>query len=89
MTEISSMIITHTRASVEDIESAWHGTVEDMLSKLHSHELVHECAVLMTCNRVEVYVVSPKGSKVLFEYAKKMGVPERIVEFNEDRKSVV
>ena len=89
MTEISSMIITHTRASVEDIESAWHGTVEDMLSKLHSHELVHECAVLMTCNRVEVYVVSPKGSKVLFDYAKKMGVPERIVEFNDHEESLI
>ena len=89
MTEISSMIITHTRASVEDIESAWHGTVEDMLSKLHSHELVHECAVLMTCNRVEVYVVSPKGSKVLFDYAKKMGVPERIIEFNDHEESLI
>ncbi len=83
------MIITHTKASIEDIEHAWHGTVGDMLHRLHSHELVHECAVLMTCNRVEVYVVSPKGSRVLFDYAKKMGVPERIVEFNDHEESVL
>ncbi len=88
MTEISSMIITHTKASIDDIEHAWHGTVGDMLHRLYSHELVLECAVLMTCNRVEVYVVSPKGSKVLFDYAKKMGVPERIVEFNDHEESL-
>ena len=89
MTEISSMIITHTKASIDDIEHAWHGTVGDMLHRLHSHELVLECAVLMTCNRVEVYVVSPKGSRVLFDYAKNMGVPERIVEFNDHEESVL
>ena len=83
------MIITHTKASIEDIEHAWHGTVGNMLHRLYSHELVHECAVLMTCNRVEVYVVSPKGSRVLFDYAKKMGVPERIVEFNDHEESVI
>lgn len=88
MTEISSMIITHTKASIEDIEHAWHGTVDDLLRRLHSHELVLECAVLMTCNRVEVYVVSPKGSRVLFDYAKKMGVPERIIEFNDHEESL-
>jgi glutamyl-tRNA reductase len=89
MTEISSMIITHAKASIEDIESAWHGAVEDLLHVLHSHELVHECVVLMTCNRVEVYVVSPKGSKVLFEYVKKMGVPDRIIEFNDHEESLI
>jgi len=88
MTEISSMIITHTKASINDIERAWHGTVGDMLHRLYSYELVLECAVLMTCNRVEVYVVSPKGSKILFDYAKKMGVPERIVEFNDHEESL-
>ncbi|RZN41372.1 MAG: glutamyl-tRNA reductase [Methanosarcinales archaeon] len=89
MTEISSMIITHAKASISDIEGAWHGTVEALLHVLHSNELVQECVVLMTCNRVEVYVVSPKGSKVLFEYMKKMGVPDRIIEFNDHEESLV
>ncbi len=89
MTEISSMIITHTKAGIADIENAWHGTLGDLLQRLHSHELVHECVVLMTCNRVEVYVVSPKGSKVLFEYVKKMGVPERVLEFNDHEESLI
>lgn len=89
MTEISSMIITHAKASISDIEGAWHGTVEALLHVLHSHELVQECVVLMTCNRVEVYVVSPKGSKVLFEYMQKMGVPDRIIEFNDHEESLI
>ena len=74
MTEISSMLITHTKASIVEMESAWHGGIDQLLLRLKSHELVEECAVLKTCNRVEVYVVSPKGSKVLLDFAKHMKV---------------
>jgi len=71
MTEISSMLITHVTANVEDIEKlhAWHGGVDKILRMLHANEQVLECAMLMTCNRVEVYVVSPKGSKMLLKFA--------------------
>ncbi|MCL7412249.1 MAG: glutamyl-tRNA reductase [ANME-2 cluster archaeon] len=90
MTEISSMLITHVKASVEDIEKlhAWHGGVDKILERLYSHELVEECAVLMTCNRVEVYVVSPKGSKVLFHFARMMKVPNLIVDFLDHEESM-
>jgi glutamyl-tRNA reductase len=81
MTEISSMLITHTKASIMEMEGAWHGGIDQLLVHLKSHELVEECAVLKTCNRVEVYVVSPKGSKVLFEFAKHMKVSSRIIDF--------
>lgn len=90
MTEISSMLITHVTANVEDIEKlhAWHGGVDKILRMLHVDEQVLECAVLMTCNRVEVYVVSPKGSKMLLNFAKKMNVPERIVDFLDHEESI-
>ncbi|VVB94689.1 Glutamyl-tRNA reductase [uncultured archaeon] len=81
MTEISSMLITHTKATIDEMEGAWHGGIDQLLVRLKSHELVEECAVLKTCNRVEVYVVSPKGSKVLFEFAKHMKVSSRIIDF--------
>ncbi len=81
MTEISSMLITHTKATIDEMEGAWHGGIDQLLIRLKSHELVEECAVLKTCNRVEVYVVSPKGSKVLFEFAKHMKVSSRIIDF--------
>ncbi len=59
MTEISSMVITHAKATVEEMEDSWHGDLELVLDKLYANELVLECAVLKTCNRVELYVVSP------------------------------
>jgi glutamyl-tRNA reductase len=52
-----------------------------MLHNLYKHEFVHECVVLKTCNRVEIYVVSPKSSSVLFSFAKKMGASTHIIEF--------
>ncbi len=88
MTEISSMLITHTKATIEEMEGAWHGGVDQLLKRLKSHELVEECAVLKTCNRVEVYVVSPKGSKVLLEFAKHMKVSSRIIDFLDNDESL-
>jgi glutamyl-tRNA reductase len=88
MTEISSMLITHTKATIVEMESAWHGGIDQLLVHLKSHELVEECAVLKTCNRVEVYVVSQKGSKVLFEFAKHMKVSSRIIDFLDHEESL-
>jgi len=83
------MVITHARASVEEMENAWHGDLEGVLRHLYSHDLIYECAVLKTCNRVEMYVVSPKGSSVLFNFAKKMGVSSKIVEFYDHDESLM
>ncbi len=88
MSEISSMLITHTKASIVEMENAWHGGIDHLLMHLKAHELVEECAVLKTCNRVEVYVVSPKGSKVLFEFAKHMKVSSRIIDFLDHEESL-
>ncbi|MCX9010979.1 MAG: glutamyl-tRNA reductase [Candidatus Methanoperedens sp.] len=88
MSEISSMLITHTKASIMEMENAWHGGIDHLLMHLKMHELVEECAVLKTCNRVEVYVVSPKGSKVLIEFAKHMKVSSRIIDFLDHDESL-
>ncbi|SFM14415.1 glutamyl-tRNA reductase [Methanolobus profundi] len=89
MTEITSMVITHSKATVEEIEEAWDGDIEKMLKDLHSNELVCECVVMKTCNRVEIYIVSPKGSTVLFQFAKKMGLSSNIVDFFEHEESIM
>ncbi|WMW24409.1 glutamyl-tRNA reductase [Methanolobus sediminis] len=89
MTEITSMVITHSKATVEEIEEAWEGDIEKMLKDLHSLDLVCECVVLKTCNRVEIYVVSPKGSTVLFQFAKKMGLSSNIIDFFEHEESIM
>ncbi|MDY6964901.1 MAG: glutamyl-tRNA reductase [Halobacteriota archaeon] len=88
MTEITSMLVTHIKASVKDIETAWHGNISRMTHRMLENDLVLECVILKTCNRVEVYVVSPKGSKVLYNFAKKMNVPDRIIDFHDHEESL-
>ena len=89
MTEISSMVITHSKATVEEMEEAWDGDLENLLKQLYEHEFVYECAVLKTCNRVEMYIVSPKGSSVLFHFAKKLGLSANIVDFFDHEESIM
>ncbi len=80
MTEISSMVISHKKAKIEEMESAWHGDLDGLLHNLYNHEYIHECVVLKTCNRVEIYVVSPSSS-ILFSFAKEMGASTHIIDF--------
>ena len=63
------------------MESAWHGDLDGLLRNLYKHEYVYECVVLKTCNRVEIYVVSPKSSSILFSFAKEMGASTHIIDF--------
>jgi len=88
MSQIASMQVTHRKASIEEIELSWHGDVEMLLDWIYSHELVDECVVLMTCNRREIYVVSPRGEKVLFEFAKKARISSRIIDFKDQDESI-
>jgi glutamyl-tRNA reductase len=89
MSEIASMLVTHRKACIDEIERAWHGDLVALLSWISSHEMVEECAVLKTCNRVEIYVVSPRGEKVLFEFAKKARVSSRIIDFQDHDESLL
>ena len=89
MSEIASMLVTHRKASIDEIEKAWHGDVETLLGWVKGHALVEECAVLKTCNRVEIYVVSARGEKVLFELAKKARVSSRIIDFHDHDESLL
>lgn len=83
------MLITHRKASIDEIERAWHGDVETMLQWVKSHELVEECVILNTCNRREIYIVSTRGEKVLFELAKKARVSSRIIDFHDHNESLL
>ena len=82
------MLVTHRKASIDEIERAWHGDVETILRWVGSQDRVEECAVLKTCNRVEIYVVSPRGEKVLFDLAKKARVSSRIIDFHDHEESL-
>ncbi len=89
MSEIASMLVTHRKASIDEIERAWHGDVQTLLKWVGSQERVEECAVLKTCNRVEIYVVSARGEKVLFDLAKKARISSRIIDFHDHDESLL
>jgi len=82
------MLVTHRKASIDEIERAWHGDVDTILKWVRSQERVEECAVLKTCNRVEIYIVSQRGEKVLFDLAKKARVSSRIIDFHDHDESL-
>lgn len=88
MNEISSMVISHKKATVAEMECAWPLTTEEMLEKLSESEFVYECVILKTCNRAEIYVVSEKGSSLLFNFSKAIGVETRIVDFHNHEESL-
>ena len=83
------MLVTHRKASIDEIEKAWHGDVETLLNWVKSQDQIEECAVLKTCNRVEIYIVSPRREKVLFELAKKARVSSRIIDFHDHDESIL
>ena len=82
------MLVTHRKASIDEIEHAWHGDVPTLLKWVASQDRVEECAVLKTCNRVEIYIVSTRGEKVLFDLAKKARVSSRIIDFHDHNESL-
>lgn len=89
MTEINSMIITHATASIEEMERSWDNDLEGFLKQIYSNEFVHECVVIKTCNRIEIYIVSSKGNTILFNLAKKMNLPLQVVEFYDHNESLI
>ena len=84
--EIANLVISHKKASINEIQRAWHGDYRKLLERVLSFHNIKECAVLMTCNRVEVYVVGTDTERILRDFARQMGVSERIIEIHRDEK---
>ena len=63
------------------MESAWHGDLDGLLRNLYKHEYVYECVVLKTCNRVEIYVVSPRAAVYFSLLQKKWELPPILLTF--------
>ncbi len=84
--EISNLVVSHKKVSVDQIGKAWHGTCKDLIDKILSYPGIKECALLLTCNRVEVYVVGENTENVLRDFVKYMRVPERVIEIHTNDK---
>ncbi len=78
--EIASLVVSHKKASIKEIEKAWHGNCGLLIKRILSYPNIKECALLFTCNRVEVYVVGKNTEEMLREFASEMGVSQRILD---------
>ncbi len=86
--EIANLVISHKKASIDDIQRAWHGDYRQLINRIMAYPRIRECAILLTCNRVEVYVYGRNAIEMLKDFAGKMGVPERIIEVHKGRDSL-
>jgi glutamyl-tRNA reductase len=88
--EIANLVISHKKVSINEIERAWHGDYRSLIKRVLSYPNVKECAILLTCNRVEVYIAGIETEKTLMKLAKNMlrgyakDVSERIIEIHRD-----
>ncbi len=86
--EIAAFAITHKKATLKEIETAWHGDLKSLIDRILSNPDICECAILMTCNRVEVYVVGKNTEETLRKIASKMHVSERIIDYYKNSECV-
>lgn len=88
MNELSSMIISHKKATIKEMESMWSYDTEDLLLKINNSIDVSECLVLKTCNRIEIYIVSKRENNYLSRLSKELNVPQNIAEFYDQQYSI-
>jgi len=79
--EISCMVISHKKAPVDILEKVWQKDLRSVIEKMLSLNEITECAVLLTCNRVEVYVTGNGTVKALKDFASTLSVKEDYVEY--------
>uniref|UniRef100_A0A7C3UGW2 Glutamyl-tRNA reductase n=1 Tax=Geoglobus ahangari TaxID=113653 RepID=A0A7C3UGW2_9EURY len=86
--EISNLVVSHKKATIDELQKAWHGDLKSLIDRILAYPNITECVILHTCNRVEVYVCGYETVNTLKEFMKEMGVPKRIVEINTDEKAL-
>ena len=87
--EISSIIISHKKSTIEEMESTWSNKLKKLIDEIYSNPLISEHVVIKTCNRIEVYIVSIKKEDVLKKILKNCQVTQKIVQFHNHNESLL
>ncbi len=74
--EIGCLSVSHKRADLKRLESIWIDNYSEFLNLILSYPSISECAILLTCNRFEVYVVGKDVEKHLIDLSKMLGVED-------------
>lgn len=78
------MVISHKKASIDVLEKVWQKDLKVAIQRLLSFDGISECAVLLTCNRVEFYVVGKNTLKTLKGLSSQFGIDEAYIEYFKD-----
>jgi len=78
--EIACITISHKKASIEELQNVWFDNHESLLNNVLADVRVCECAILMTCNRVELYVVGRDLKEFLEEFIQNLGIDSKIAD---------
>ncbi len=89
MNGISNLSISHKWASLNDLECARIDNVEDALRGMRSAGGVSECAIVQTCNRIELYLnVTSEFDASAFVARFFPSVPPELIARYESRESL-
>ena len=89
MNGICNLSISHKWASLNDLECARIDNVEDVLRAMRSADGVSECAIVQTCNRIELYLnVTSEFDANAFVARFFSSVPPELIARNESRESL-
>ncbi len=75
------MVISHKKASIDVLEKVWQRDLRTAIEKLLSFNEISECAVLLTCNRVEFYVVGKDTIQTLERFSSQFGIKKDYIEY--------
>ncbi|RLI72119.1 glutamyl-tRNA reductase [Archaeoglobales archaeon] len=78
--EIACITVSHKKASIEDLEKVWFENHEVLLNNVLSDSRICECAVLMTCNRIELYVVGNDTRSFVDGFIQNLNVKDDVVD---------
>lgn len=78
--EIACITVSHKKASIEELEKVWFESHDELLNNVLSDSRICECAILMTCNRVELYIVGNNTKSFVEEFIKNLNIKDDIVD---------
>ena len=89
MNGITNLSISHKWASLNDLECARIDDLKDALRAMRSADGVRECAIVQTCNRIELYLdVNSEFDVAGFTARFFPSVPHELIAHYESRESL-
>lgn len=83
MVNALGMVVSHKWADVDELECATLGDSESILKELGAMDEIQECAIISTCNRVELIVVPNTSLKKAREALKDFAKPKVEIDLDE------